>query len=115
MNASCRICGASAGLGRPRRGVVYKALSPLIQQVRDYVYKDISKGEMRKVDPQNTLYSIFELLFSYFTLNEEAAEIFFEKGPYSKDMLQRRKAHLTTVIRRLLAPEDPGRDPHARK
>ncbi len=91
--------------GRPRRGEVYKAFSPLIQQVRDFVYKDISKGEMRRVDPENTLYSMFELLFSYFTMNPEAAEIFFGKAPYAKDMIQRRKAHLTAVIRRFLAPD----------
>ena len=94
--------------GSSRRSVIYRALPPLIQQVRDYVYQDMGKGEMRMVDPEHALYSIFEILFGYFTLNSEAAGIFFGKPPYSKAMLQRRKAHLTEVIRRHFAPEQPG-------
>jgi len=76
--------------GRPRRGAIYKAFAPLIRQVQDFVYKDISKGEMRSIDPENALYSIFELLFSYFTQNAESSEIFFGKNPYSN--------HACTVI-----------------
>ena len=94
--------------GSSRRSVIYRTLSPLIQQVRDYVYQDMGKGEMRKVDPEHALYSIFEILFGYFTLNSEAAGMFFGKPPYSKAMLQRRKAHLTEVIRRHFAPDQPG-------
>jgi TetR/AcrR family transcriptional regulator len=94
--------------GSSRRSVIYRALSPLIQRVRDYVYQDMAKGEMRKVDPEHVLYSIFEILFGYFTLNSETTRIFFGKPPYSREMLQRRKAHLTEVIRRLFAPDQAG-------
>lgn len=91
--------------GSSRRGVIYGSLSPLIHRVRDFVYRDMARGEMRKVDPEHALYSIFEVLFGYFTLNSETAKIFFETPPYSKNMLQRRKAHLANIIRRLFAPD----------
>ena len=94
--------------GSKRRTVLYKSLAPLMHRVRDYIIQDVEKGEMRKVDPEHALYSVFEILFGYFTLNSEAAGIFFGKNPYSKTMLQRRKAHLTEVIRRLFAPDQPG-------
>jgi TetR/AcrR family transcriptional regulator len=94
--------------GSKHRSVIYKSLAPLMNRVRDYVYQDIAKGDMRKVDPEHALYSIFEILFGYFTLNSEAAGIFFGKPPYSRAMLQRRKAHLTEVIRRLFAPDKLG-------
>ena len=96
--------------GSKGRSVIYKTVAPLMRRVRDFVHRDIAKGEMRKVDPEHALYSLFEILFGYFTLNSEAAGIFFGKPPYSKAMLQRRKAHLTEVIRRLFAPGSPGEE-----
>lgn len=94
--------------GSRRRSVLYKSLGPLVRRVLGYVNQDIAKGEMRKVDPEHALYSIFEILFGYFTLNSEAAGIFFGQHPYSKAMLQRRKAHVTEVIRRVFAPDQPS-------
>ena len=64
------------------------------------------KGEMRRVDSEHVLYSIHEVLFGYFTMNRNIAPLFFEEKPYSKQMLERRKEHITMVIRRLLVPEE---------
>lgn len=88
--------------GRSPRGAVYTSLTPLIRRVRRYVQREIEKGEMRRVDPEHALYSIFEILFGYFTLNPEAAKIFFDMPPYTKEMIERRKAHVTDLIRKLL-------------
>jgi len=79
---------------------------PLIYQVRRYIEDSVLKGEMRRVDSEHVLYSIYEILFGYFTMNKDVSSLFLEKKPYSKQMLERRKEHITGVIRRLLVPEE---------
>jgi TetR/AcrR family transcriptional regulator len=92
--------------GRLRNSIINEALSPLIRQVHEWVRENIEKDELQEVDPEHTMYSLYEILFGYFTLNNELARLFFNKSPYEKDMLERRKAHITQMIRRLLVPEE---------
>ena len=89
-----------------RGSVLKQALTPLIHQVRKYIDDSVLKGEMRRVDSEHILYSIYEILLGYFTMNGNIASLFFEEKPYSKQMLERRKEHITMVIRRLLVPEE---------
>ncbi len=89
-----------------RGSFLKQALTPLIHQVRKYIEDSVLKGEMRRVDSEHALYSIHEVLFGYFTMNRNIAPLFFEEKPYSKQMLERRKEHITMVIRRLLVPEE---------
>ena len=89
-----------------RGSFLEQALTPLILQVRKYIEDSVLKGEMRRVDSEHVLYSIHEVLFGYFTMNRNIASLFFEEKPYSKQMLERRKEHITMVIRRLLVPEE---------
>ncbi|GEM_PF-3501550 len=96
--------------GRVRKSIINEALSPLIRQVREWVLENIEKEELQEVDPEHTLYSLYEILFGYFTLNNEIARLFFSDSPYEKDMLLRRKAHITQMIRRLLVPEEMLKD-----
>jgi len=91
---------------RARGKFLLHAFSPLIQQVREYIEDSKRKDEMREVDTEHLLYSIYEILFGYFTMNQNAASLFFEEKPYGKDMLNRRRAHITSVIRRLLVPDE---------
>ncbi len=95
-----------SGPSRGKSNFLKQRLTPLIQKVQTYIEDSVGKGEMREVDPEHTLYSIFEILFSYFTMNSNIAALFFDEKPYSKEMLKRRKTHITRVIRRLLVPEE---------
>jgi AcrR family transcriptional regulator len=95
---------SSPGMARGR--FLKQALAPLIHQVRKYIEDSVLKGEMRRVNSEHVLYSVYEILFGYFTMNRNIASLFFEEKPYSKQMLERRKEHITMVIRRLLVPEE---------
>ena len=95
-----------SGPGRASVGYVRPALAPLIRQVRRYLEESVEKNEMREVDAEHALYSIYEILFGYFTMNQEVAGLFFDSKPYSKEMLARRKEHVTDLIRRLLVPDE---------
>ncbi|MEA3222818.1 MAG: TetR/AcrR family transcriptional regulator [Thermodesulfobacteriota bacterium] len=98
-----------SGPGRARYGLLLEVLEPLILEVREHVKYMARKHKMHEVDPEHTIYSIYEILFSYFTMNPEMAALFFEEKPYTKDMLKRRKEHITWIIRRLLVPEEKMR------
>ena len=72
------------------------------------VLLDGARGEMRPVDAEHALFSVFEILSGYFSITPKIAGIFFDDRPYSQDMLERRKLHVVDVIRRLLVPDDPA-------
>ena len=92
--------------GTARSKFLKQALAPLIYQVRKYIEDSVLIGEMRRVDSEHVIYSIYEMLFGYFTMNRDIASLFFEQKPYSKQMLERRREHIAMVIRRLLVPEE---------
>lgn len=98
-----------SGPGRAKGSLLLKAFKPLIQEVREYIKYRVGKDKMRDVDPEHTIYSIYEVLFGYFTMSSEMGALFFEEKPYTKDMLKRRKEHITWIIRRLLVPEEKMR------
>ncbi len=95
-----------SGPGVARSSFPEQALRPLVDQVRRYIDDSVLKGEMRRIDSEHVLYSIHEILFGYFTMNNSIASLFFEEKPYSKHVLKRRKEHIAEVIRRLLVPEE---------
>ncbi len=95
-----------SGPGMARGSFPKQALRPLIHQVRRYIDDSVLKGEMRRIDSEHVLFSIYEILFGYFTMNKDVASLFFGEKPYSKQMLKRRKEHIAEVIRRLLVPEE---------
>jgi len=98
-----------SGPGRAKGGILLEAFKPLIQEVREYIKYRVGKDKMRDVDPEHTIYSIYEVLFSYFTVSSEMGELFFGGKPHTKEMLKRRKAHISWIIRRLLVPEEKMR------
>lgn len=93
------------------RAVLQEAFTPLVRRVRAYIRENVEGGEMREVDVDHAIFSLYEILFSYFALHLGMAGMFFDEPPFTPAMLQRRKSHVAEVIRRLLVPDEVAGEP----